>query len=244
MGFAPLTIPDEITEEDEFEDDLFNFASHSILPDPDQESVTCLSPPPSRRRDISPPTQLKMNNPNTKPLPMLPATNELSPVLLPSPLRFAPRVDFIEEANLPRSHFSVDTMCTGLLSPTDSQSTTPSIYDSHDEGEGNESFGDSSFNFDFSRGSGELVIGEEAIPRTGFHGYSLPNGEYSSEQTLRKGPATAAGAEIHGDGMDVGLDGRVVPRAMFDAQAHTEVTSALDQFLADMGYLGDVIVGK
>lgn len=72
----------------------------------------------------------------------------------------------------------------------------------------------------------------------GFSGYSLPEGDYDSEHTLRKqtplSPLTATAT-----------------RTTFGAPAFAPVTtadiesmSALEQLMSEMGYLGDVIVGK
>ena len=70
--------------------------------------------------------------------------------------------------------------------------------------------------------------------RRGFNGYSLPDGEYASEQTLRKD--TPIGA----------LSGPASRTTFGGAEAFEErearSLSALEQLLSEMGYLGDVIV--
>jgi hypothetical protein len=76
-------------------------------------------------------------------------------------------------------------------------------------------------------------------PSRSFTGYSLPDGDYDSQQTLRK---------------DTPLDSlaRATSRTTFGAaptfppSPTNEVgqITALEQLLSEMGYLGDVIIGK
>ena len=123
-----------------------------------------------------------------------------------------------------------------MSSPTQSHSgfsSTPSISDSLGDEE--------DLTADVS--SGDEFTYSPVLPDTeegrGFNGYSLPDGEYASEQTLRK--ETPLGA----------LSGNAASRTTFGGAAAFESTggdarsmSALEQLLSEMGYLGDVIIGK
>jgi hypothetical protein len=160
-----------------------------------------------------------------KPLPLLPVESFL---LAPAPHRFHPPMDLE-----PRSHFSTSTMSTTMSSPTQSQfefGSSPSLSDSLD---------DVDLTAD-TEGSGDEFM-HTLRPQTragmGFHGYSLPDGDYASEQTLRK--ETPVG----------GLSGTLASRttfggaAAFESQSEdVENLSALEQLLNELGYLGGVIV--
>ena len=90
---------------------------------------------------------------------------------------------------------------------------------------------------------------EEGGGSGSFNGYSLPDGEYASELTLRKqtplgglalGGSEAAAAAAAGQATFGGA-----AAAAFDESASgRESVSALEQLLSEMGYLGDFIVGK
>jgi hypothetical protein len=76
------------------------------------------------------------------------------------------------------------------------------------------------------------------IPSGGFGGYTLPEADYASEQTLRKETplsqlSQAASRATFGP----------APRSP-PAHDDVEQMSALQQLLSEMGYLGDVITGK
>jgi hypothetical protein len=222
---SALTIPDEIAEE-EFEDDDANFATPADI---DRSLATQLSPPPARQ-----PQRLHTASSDIKPLPKLP--NELSPTpvaespsMVPAPLHVTPH-----SSQIARSHFSIDTISTGLVSPTESHfSSAPSIYDSNDDEDGDAVIDDS---FTFHSAS------TDASPPSGLANgfqYSLPVDEHGSESTLKKGDSAAAG-----------LSGKVALRQTFGPQPFEapektgDEISALDQLLADMGFLSDMIVGK
>ncbi len=226
MNTVTLTIPDEITEE-EYEDDDENFASPVNL---DRAAVTSLYPPPPRQLE-----RLRTAIADMKPLPMLP--DELSPPivaespsLVPAPLQVTP-----PGATGPRSHFSIDTISTGLVSPTESHfSSPPSIYDSNDD-EDVDPVTDESFTFHSTRINpltNELANGFQ---------YSLPGGDFGSEATLGKNDVAATGFGMQG------LQNKVAVRSTFGGpQEETggDAISALDQLLEEMGYLGDMIEGK
>jgi hypothetical protein len=131
---------------------------------------------------------------------------------------------------IPRSHFSIDTISN--VSPTDSQfSNTPSISDSYDEEDADAVTDDS---FVFTPPAQLLGNGAGRSLNDGFH-YSLPRDEdFGSELTIRK----TAAAEVTGRAGDEesGIRAKGVEEV--------EVGTALDQFLAEMGYLGNAIVGK
>jgi hypothetical protein len=220
-----LVIPDEIAEE-EFEDDDANFAN---LADIERNLSTCLSPPPARQ-----PYRLRTSSPDVKPLPKLP--NEVSstpiaesPSMVPAPLHVTPHTSHIA-----RSHFSVDTISTEFVSPTESHfSSTPSIYDSNDEEEG-DAGGDDSFTFHSASADASPPGGLA----NGFQ-YSLPIDDHGSESTLKKGDAAAAGL-----GGKVALRQTFGPHTFDPPEKSGDTINALDQLLAEMGFLGDMIVGK
>jgi hypothetical protein len=95
---------------------------------------------------------------------------------------------------------------------------------------------------DMDVSSGDEFMYSPVLPEaeeSGFNGYSLPDGEYASEQTLRKETPLSA------------LSGNAATRTTFGGPAAFESSSgdarnmsALEELLSEMGYLGDVIVGK
>jgi hypothetical protein len=218
-----LTIPDEIAE-DEFEDDDANFATPA---DFERSHTTLLSPPP-----VHQPYRLHTDSPDIKPLPRLP--NELSstpvaesPSMVPAPLHVTPHLSHIA-----RSHFSIDTISTELVSPTESHSSSaPSICDSNDDEDG---IIDDSFTFNSASADASPPSGLA----NGFQ-YSLPVDDHGSEATLKKGDVVAAGC-----GPRVAVRQTFGPRTFDPPEKTGDAISALDQLLAEMGFLGDMIVGK
>lgn len=229
-----LTIPDEITEE-EFEDDDANFAT--VV----EATATCLSPPPQSKQLA----HLRTAISDMKPLPMLPASSsDLDASMVPSPLR--PR-GASAGLGMPRSHFSIDTISSGLISPT-----SPTYSDA-EEGVGSPS---SICDFDSydEEDSGMSRGGRRSINMAGGHGswtgYSLPDHmDAGSELTLgRKGSTEAVGGPVgvrttFGPGAGFGAL-EATPRTDIRSEAGEEVGTALDQLLQEMGYLGGVIIGK
>jgi len=218
-----LTIPDEIAEE-EFEDDDANFATPADI---EMSHTTLLSPPPVRQ-----PHRLHTASPDIKPLPRLP--NELastpvaeSPSMVPAPLHVTPHLSHIA-----RSHFSIDTISTELISPTESHfSSSPSIYDSNDDEDG---IIDDSFTFN--------PASADASPPSGLANgfqYSLPVDDHGSEATLKKGDVVAAGF-----GPRVAVRQTFGPQTFDPPEKTGDAIGALDQLLAEMGFLGDMVVGK
>lgn len=208
-----FTIPDEIVEEAEDDD---NFASHFNRMSMTEKGIfTPLAPPPSRQR--SPPARARTAKDTTKPLPQLPEEP-----LMPFPLRLR---TVASAAELPRSHFSTSTISTTFTSPSDSHFSFSEV-DSNDEDDLTADMG-SGDEFTYS----PILADTRAIG--GFNGYSLPEAEYASEQTLRKqtplSPRSTFGAPLS---------------AFPVAAAEPEHMSALNELLSEMGYLGDVIVGK
>jgi hypothetical protein len=120
-----------------------------------------------------------------------------------------------------------------MTSPTDSHFSFggTSISDLNDDGDLTADI-DSGDEFMYSPVIEQAVEGR-------FNGYSLPDGEYASEQTLRKespmSPLTQAASRT--------TFGAAPP---FSPHGGNDVASmsALEQLLDEMGYLGDVIVGK
>ncbi|KAG4430987.1 hypothetical protein IFR05_013531 [Cadophora sp. M221] len=219
-----LEIPDEIEEEGEDDD---NFASQLNRMSFTDKFITPLAPPPSGLR--SPPARFRSASTAKdmqKPLPQLPEEE-----LLPQPLRLRPA---FSAADLPRSHFSTSTIATFITSPTDSHfsfgsghSISSDVNDDDEDLAADVGSGDES--------SYSPVLAD--IPAGGFSGYSLPEADYASEQTLRK--------ETPLSQLSATTSGRTTFGATHQAfEPEAEQMTALQQLLSEMGYLGDVIVGK
>jgi hypothetical protein len=158
---------------------------------------------------LAPPPAHRQPTPSSdtsKPLPQLPQDAPLSPLSL----------------TLPRSHFSVSTISTALTSPTESQfgfSDTASIYDSYDESESIETGEGFTYN---------PMVAE--VERRKFAGYSLPDGDYSSQQTIVK------------DSLSRTSSNNACPRdSGFSEGNCQETTSTLEELFIDLGYLGTTI---
>jgi len=212
-------IPDEIAEEAEDDD---NFASQLNRISLNERGIlTQLSPPPPRLRSQSPRVRSPTNT--SKPLPLLPEEN-----LMPSPLRLRAA---ISTAEFPRSHFSTSTISTTISSPTDSHfnfSETLSFSDSYDEDD-----------FPADVGSGDEFTCSPVLDETpvgGFSGYSLPDDQFASERTLRK---EASMSQLNKSATRTTFGGAAFSTPVPDAGN----MSGLEEFMNDMGYLGDVIVG-
>ena len=220
--------------EEEFEDD-HNFASpsrHHI--DDEKPIVTYLSPPPLKR-DFATLPQLNVPHTESKPLPMLP--EDASPSMVPSPLHITPQTVSLQERLKPKSHFSLDSIATALVSPVGSHfdSSSPSAYDSNDE----YVVTDDGFDFGFSTTKPSALEGIETEQQTNnFLGYSLPLDPTDSlnKHSRSHSLATVATVTTH-----------TFSPQVFQAnpQATTETISAaaLDDLLAELGYLGDFISG-
>jgi hypothetical protein len=210
-----LLIPDE--NEEEIEDDD-NFATDLPRISSKGGVLTPLSPPPSGSRL---PSVRALLTPTSKPLPQLPEESNSSLMLQP--------------ADLPRSHFPTSTISTTLISPTESHldlGRTPSVTDSHED--------DDDLTADIGSGDEFTYSPLDGAAGTGFPGYSLPDGDYASELTLRKEtgsftsllPAQASRRTFGGPSM--------TPSSGNDLRS----TSIMDELLSEMGYLGDMIFGK
>jgi hypothetical protein len=76
-------------------------------------------------------------------------------------------------------------------------------------------------------------------PPGSFTGYSLPDGDYDSQQTLRKDmPLNSLAQTTSRTTFGAAL---TFPPSPANEEGHI---SALEQLLSEMGYLGDVILGK
>lgn len=219
-----LVIPDEIAEEAEDDD---NFASQlNRLSINEKGILTPLSPPPSGFR--SPAGRARAATNTSKPLPQLPEDFPL----MPPPLRLRSAVS---AAELPRSHFSTSTVSTVVTSPTDSScgfgfGETRSLPDSNEDEDLTADVG-SGDEFAYSP-----VLSDTPAP--GFSGYSLPEDQYASEQTIRK--ATPVSQLTQTASRATFGAAPFLPNPVPDAES----MSTLEQLLSEMGYLGDVIVGK
>lgn len=245
-GYATttFTVPDEIAEE--IEDDE-NFASDQQRKSIHEKGLfTRLSPPPSARP--SPPVRSQTNT--SKPLPDLPALQQArlsealpiisfdqdrQTVLIPEPLRLRPSLPNLSE---PRSHFSVSTVATSMGSPTSSYF---SFSDAGLDEEESEQTGDLGSGDDCSH-SPVLDLSPILSPGKGFAGYSLPEGDYASEQTLRKqtplSPVDAAATRTTFGAATFS------PVCEVSEREEDENLTALGLLMSEMGYLGDVIVRK
>jgi hypothetical protein len=245
-------IKDEIREEDFEDDDDGNFASPVV--DPERMARTSLYPPPFQIKQAEP-QRLRPSFPNlraeTKPLPSLP-NHEFSPVVVASPTMIPAPLNLTYPTTLnPRSHFSIDTVATGFVSPTDSHfSEIPSIYDSYDDSNDDDGDGDGE---NLNEDSFTDTIVDSPERRKAFQ-YTLPTPGYGSDTTLtlKKDPSIST-LNLHS------LDNKVDVRATFGPQVQPKIEmgmgigesvgmeeqmSALDDLLKEMGWLGDVIVGK
>jgi hypothetical protein len=221
---APLVIPDEIAEEAEDDD---NFASQlSRLSINEKGILTPLSPPPSSLR--SPAGRVRTATNTSKPLPQLPEDFPL----MPPPLRLRSAVS---AAELPRSHFSTSTISTTITaSPTDSSFNFSEIGSLPDSNEDEDLTADV--------GSGDECTYSPVLsetPAQGFSGYSLPDDQYASERTIGKDNPLAQLTQT-ASRTTFGAAPPFLPNPVPDAES----MSTLEQLLSEMGYLGDVIVGK
>lgn len=215
-----FSIPDEIAEEAEDDD---NFASQLNRISMNEKGIfTPLAPPPSRQR--SPLVRMNTAKDTTKPLPQLPEEDNL----MPSPLRLR---TVASAAELPRSHFSTSTISTVISSPSESHFSFNG-EDFNDEEDLTADMG-SGDEFTYSPILSETPVG-------GFNGYSLPEAEYASEQTLRKQTPLSP---FHQPASRTTFG---APPAAYapTTGSEPEHMSAMEQLLSEMGYLGDVIVGK
>ncbi|KAI9646093.1 hypothetical protein NHQ30_005533 [Ciborinia camelliae] len=207
-----LDIPEQISEESEDDDNFATLFKKIVIED--SKSITLLSPAPSRR-----PASPSFNTfKSLPPLPPLPHDALKSPRLSSLPPNLS--------LTLPRSQFSVSTVSTALTSPTDSYfgfSDTSSMFDSYDESDLNEETGDT---FTYNP-----IISE--VEKRRFIGYSLPDEDYASEQTIRK--VSISRTTSHD----------TYPRDSGFSESIKETgRSALADFLDDMGYLGETISDK
>jgi hypothetical protein len=214
-------IPDEIAEEAEDDD---NFASQPSRMSINEKGIfTPLSPPPSVSRP--PIVRAKTATNTSKPLPQLPEDFPL----MPPPLRLR---SVVSAADLPRSHFSISTISTTITSPTDSSFSSIGEEDSNEDEDLTADMG-SGDEFTYSP-----VLSETPAP--GFNAYSLPEDQYASEQTLTKDDSPLSQLTQTASRATFGASPPFLPNPVPDAES----MSTLEQLLHQVGYLGDVIVGK
>jgi hypothetical protein len=208
-----LLIPDEIEEEAEDDEHLVNKLDRMTL----RGGSTPISVFPPFL-DPQSPAAPGSTSPNTSgPLPQLSEESHLP--LQPSPLR-------LSVSNLPRSHLS--PISTALPCPTSGHfnySETPSIPDCN-------------FYDDLVAepgGSGNAFTYDPVVEPAGtdFRSYSLLDGEYAPEHTLRKETRTVNG-DFFGGPSD------------FTPSLENEAGSmgALDELASEMGYLGEFIAAE
>lgn len=217
-----IVIPDEIVEEAEEDFNFANDLNRNSMGD--RGVLTPLAPPPSMRPA---PSRTYSGKDTSKPLPELPEETGL----FPPPLRL---VSPVNPADLPRSHFSTSTISTSFPSPTESNfsfSDTDSVPGfNEDDDLAIDASGDE---FTYSP-----VIDETPV---GFGGYSLPQADYASEQTIRKEtPLSALAQASAANRKRFGIS----PPHSPISPVEIEPMSALEELLSEMGYLGDVIVSN
>lgn len=157
--------------------------------------------------------------------------------------------------NLPRSHFSVDSLASALSQTDDTQSShtfstvsSPSVPDEEVFPSDAESHGHAYTTDVYPTTTSLTAIGETSS----FHGYGLPGIEGGSDLTLRKTMSPVAdGKQPLGLALELGvagldLDMKAGDRTTFGA-FDTECAgtrSPMQEFMREMNYLGDVIVGN
>jgi hypothetical protein len=147
---------------------------------------------------------------------------------MPPPLRLR---SVVSAADLPRSHFSISTISTTITSPTDSSFSSIGEEDSNEDEDLTADMG-SGDEFTYSP-----VLSETPAP--GFNAYSLPEDQYASEQTLTKDSPLSQLTQT-ASRATFGASPPFLPNPVPDAES----MSTLEQLLHQVGYLGDVIVGK
>lgn len=229
-----FTVPDDIAEE--AEDDA-NFASELPRKSLHEKGLhTQLSPPPSAR----PAPPIRSLSDISKPLPELPSLVQQNAALdsiglavtkdhaqlIPAPLRLKPsQLNLVE----PRSHFSISTVAT---SPSGSEF---SGFEAEEESELTADL-ESGDEWSYS----PVLDMSPVLSPGGFSGYSLPQEDYASQQTLSKHTplspmSTTATRATFGAAA-------FAPILESAAKVEDENMNSLELLMSEMGYLGDVIV--
>ena len=232
-----FTVPDEIAED--VEDDA-NFASELPRKSVHEKGLhTQLSPPPSAR----PPPPIRSLSAISKPLPELPSLMQQNSMsipaifteqdqqarLIPAPLRIKPsQLNLVE----PRSHFSISTIATSVASPIESD------FSGFDAGEDFELTADLESSDEWSYSP--ILDMSPVLSSGGFSGYTLPEEDYASQQTLSKHTplspiSTTATRATFGAAA-------FAPMMEVAAKVEEENLTSLELLMSEMGYLGDVIV--
>ncbi|KAL3419403.1 hypothetical protein PVAG01_09625 [Phlyctema vagabunda] len=217
---SDVIIPEDIAEEDsEEEDDDENFATQlSQLSMESDVGITRLCPPPPRS-------------------PLLPFSSghtsfqKLLPEIPEAPVKPGALGIKIDQPQLERSHFSTSTISTTATSPSES---------SFDFSEGQMSDSNDDFEYMDEEPAYPTFLEEyEANTTRGhtsrFNGYSLPDGDFASEQTLRK---------VSPQDHRISFDGAAMAGTARPEAAEQETLNTLQQLMSEMGYLGDHIAGK
>ena len=213
---ATKSIPEAYVTEAVDEDRLANHAKPCIEDASGNDVPSPISVPRS-----APPPLLTDFMDVMKPLPELP-TETLSPLLPASFWSLAGAKGIA----VPRSRFSASTVSTDVISPTESQfdfSEPPSD--------------DEDITGDIGSGD-EYALGPE-LDKLSFSGYSLPERAYTSLQTLKDEAPMQTSHEDPTAGLEAGDDdmGGI-------GNSDLKQSTDLQALLADMSYLGGVIVGQ
>lgn len=225
------------TAEEELEGDT-EFPNPSQRTDPENSKATYLSSSPSKREFLSL-SRLSTQQPETKFLPMLPEDEPPSIASTPTSLTSQ---NLTQPANVtPSSPFPRGTISTPSISPTDSHfdSTSPSVYDFNWE--------DHTRHGSFDFGLPQLEFEEYAneAHKKLFRGHSPPPGSGDDAKRLMCA-TTEPVASNDTSTLHAASSRTTLGPQEFDSQTRTDITgaTALDELLAEMGYLGELILGN
>jgi len=229
-----VTIPEDIAEEVEDDDNFASSAVSEITPYP-----TCLSPPPFRRTTSSGASSLQLAATNDSSMTLTKFVRD--DISLPQPVEVAaslpsPTVDNFE---YPRSRFSISTVGSveDLASPQSLDDEAPSFYDSNDDDDILSSTDGDAFSFQpLSLPSTRKQSLDQA--NSPFAAYSLPQPLSESKHlnvptafTSIGSPALVARTD---NGMPIGNTSLLA----------APIDSGLDDLANELGWMVDAINGK
>ncbi|KAL7626818.1 hypothetical protein AAE478_003592 [Parahypoxylon ruwenzoriense] len=233
---SKLSIPDEIAEENEDDD---NFATSAVS---ESAPFTSLSPPPFQRS--TPPSAVK-NNKNESPETTVPKDCSQDVSVASGPINALSRVTSIG-LEIPRSHFSISTTSSSVsqTSPQSTESRDLSQYSFFDESEDDDdvlSNDDESFIIQGTRQNSDEKRGVPKHIYTPFPGYSLPNSTIHSEKHL---DTTRISTDPLGSPDLVARMDNGMPVGNTNLLSRPGIDTGLDDLVNDMGWMADVIQHK
>ncbi|KAI1376700.1 hypothetical protein F4677DRAFT_445021 [Hypoxylon crocopeplum] len=231
-----LSIPDEIVEENEDDD---NFATSAIS---ENAPFTMLSPPPFQRSLSS---SSSNDNKNGSTATIVPIDTTQNDDATPSPIDTQQRTAAIE-FNVPRSHFSFSTISSDLGSPVSPQSTGSrdlSQFSFFDDSDGDDedvfSNADESFIIQGARRSNSINRGIPKHVHSPITGYSLPQPTAHSGKDAGRVQTGALGSPDLVARPDSG-----VSYGNTNLLGRPGIDAGLDDLVNDMGWMADVIQPK